>query len=182
MDIGSPYLLYVGRLDVMKNVITLVKAFNLIKDKYTAYKLVLISSYWDYFETEIKPYVKNNDMMDRIVCVHNCSDEELTRWYMGASLFVFPSLREGFGYPPIEASFLKIPVVSSKSDSLEEVTLGLLNYYEPADNHNELSKTIDKCLSFPKSEKELDEIKNIMYDHYSTDTFGKKLFDFLIAQ
>lgn len=179
MNAGYPYLLYVGRLDEMKNVITLVKAFNLIKERYPEYKLVLLSASWSYYNEYIEPIVKENSLDERIVKVVNCSEEDLTKWYKGASMFVFTSLREGFGSPPVEAAYMQIPVVTSTCDSLSEVTRGLLNYYEPATDPESLANTIIRVLDSPPTKEELKNIKDELISNYSIDVFGKKLCDFL---
>lgn len=176
---GYDYLLYVGRMDAMKNVLTLVRAFNEIKDIFPHLNLVLVSTAWGYYEKKIKPFVESHGLINRITKVVNCSDEELVGWYKGTSLFVFPSLREGFGFPPIEAAYLNIPVLTSKADSLEEVTLGLLNYYEPATDSKALAARIVECLNNPPSIEQLEEIKSKYIKHYSVEVFGKRIYELL---
>lgn len=178
-DIGCPYLLFVGRLYRMKNVMTLIKAFDLLKVKYPLLKVVLVSNSVDYWYSDIEPYIKDKGIRDRVLLVESCSDNELLEWYRGASLFVFPSLREGFGFPPIEAGLMRIPVVSSKSDSLGEVTLNLLNYYEPATDEKQLAKVINRVLSTPPSAIELNRIKEEFENHYSINNVAGRICDFL---
>lgn len=179
MKPGYDYLLYVGRMDAMKNVLTLVRAFNEIKDKFPHLNLVLVSTAWGYYEQEIKPFVESHGLIDRITKIVNCSDKELVGWYKGTSLFVFPSLREGFGFPPIEAAYLNIPVLTSKADSLEEVTLGMLNYYEPSTDSKALAARIEECLNNPPSIERLEEIKLEYIKHYSVEVFGKRIYELL---
>ena len=176
---GYKYILYVGRLDVMKNVMTLVKAFNRIKDTVTGYKLVLVSNKWGYWDQVIHPFVKDNGLDEKVVLIKSCSETDLSRWYMGASLFVFPSLREGYGSPPVEAAYMKIPVISTKCDSLEEVTMGLLNYYEPPKNDRALAETIMAVLGNLPSSDELQIIKDTYIQNYSIDVVGKRICDFI---
>lgn len=179
MQPGFKYLLYVGRLCEMKNVMTLIKAFNKIHDKILDYKVVLLSNTDAFWFSKIEPYIKEKCIEDKVVFVKSCSETDLVKWYLGASVFVFPSLREGFGFPPIEAGLLKIPVISSKSDSLEEVTLGLLNYYEPANSEEALSDCIIKVISNPPSKQQLENVQIEYKKHYSLDVVAKKIVDFL---
>ena len=179
MKIGCPYLLYVGRLCQQKNLMTLLKAFNRIKDKYQNYKLVLVSNDGEYWKEIMLPYINEQHIDNRIILTGWCSEEDLSRWYLGASAFVFPSVREGFGSPPLEAAYMEIPVITSKADSLDEVTLGLLNYYEPPMDDEMLASAICKTLENPPSMQRMREIRKEYESHYSIDVIGKRICDFL---
>lgn len=179
MSPGYDYILYVGRLDLMKNISTLLKAYKCLSDKNVNCKLVLVSHTVNYYLSDLLPYVEKNNLQDKIVLVKKCSEYELIRWYMGCKLFVFPSLREGFGFPPIEAGILKAPVLTSKADSLEEVTMGLVNYYDNPTDYIELSEKIKNCLDYPMSNEQLETIRKRFVDNYSINNVGKKICDFL---
>ena len=179
MQTEYDYILYVGRLCDQKNVMTLVKAFTLIMDQYPKLKLVLLAKSGWYWEKIIKPFAVKHRILDRIVLTGQCSEENLSQWYLGAKCFVFPSLREGFGSPPIEAAFMKIPVVTSKADSLEEVTLGLLNYYDPPLDETELSSAIKNVLDNQPSESELNYIQTEYEKKYSINVFGNRICNFI---
>jgi glycosyltransferase involved in cell wall biosynthesis len=59
--------------------------------------------------------------------------DELEAWYGGASVFMFPSRTEGFGFPPLEAMLRSVPVVSSNCGSLPEVLGDAALYHDPDD-------------------------------------------------
>lgn len=69
----------------------------------------------------------------RVIVTGQVSDVELESWYAGARIFLFPSLAEGFGYPPLEAMQRGIPVISSNVASMPEVLGDAALYHGPRD-------------------------------------------------
>ena len=69
----------------------------------------------------------------RVVVTGAVSQSELDSWYSGARMFLFPSLTEGFGYPPLEAMGYGIPVISSNAASMPEVLGDAALYHDPRD-------------------------------------------------
>ena len=94
--------------------------------------------------------------------------EELRYVYENASLFVTTSLNEGFGNTPIEAAFYHCPVICSRCDSLPEVTMGLVDYYEPAMDENCLSEVIIETLSNPPSKARLRMVSDRFKEAYNS--------------
>ena len=132
--------MYISRLVDYKNIITLLRAFNLLKDEIS-HKLVIIGKPTDYWKDMAVPFIKKNSLESRIIHIDNpVREEEIIQYYSSADLFVHPSLMEGFGYPPIEAAILETPVLSSKETALYETTMGLLNYYEPANDEKAMAR------------------------------------------
>jgi len=73
------------------------------------------------------------DLPESIVQVGYVSDEELKAFYEAASCFLFPSLYEGFGIPPLEAMSSGCPVISANTSSIPEVCGDAVLYFEPDD-------------------------------------------------
>lgn len=144
-----PYILNVNTLEPYKNLITLIKAFDLVKD-IIPHKLIVKAAIRPYWNEVIMPYIKEHKLEDRIqlICVE-FSENEMAELYANADLFVSPSLMEGFGYTPIEAALYQIPVVCSKESALYETTMGLLNYYEPAIDADALKVVMLEVLHNP---------------------------------
>ena len=115
------YLLSVGTLEPRKNLTTLFKAYELLPDE--------IKNNWPMVVVGMAGWKEKNILkeMDALIRKGNLiplgylSDEQLSVIYAGAKLFVYPSLYEGFGIPPLEAMACGIPVISSNRASLPEV-------------------------------------------------------------
>lgn len=174
--IKEKYILYVSSFLRHKNVMTLIKAFNQIRDK-VQHQLVLIGRENDLWRKEIMPYIEEHNLMNRIIHIANgVTNEELSQYYKYADLFVHPSYMEGFGYPPIEAAILETPVVTTKVTSLYETTMGLLNYYEDPTDEKELAEKIIYVLTNKPSEERLKEISDSYKKEYNYRTIAKKLY------
>jgi glycosyltransferase involved in cell wall biosynthesis len=121
-----PFLLYAGRISPHKNLVRIIEAFSALKaelekeGKYTDLKLIIIgdeaSKHPDLRRTVIRGGVQNDVRFLGFIPI-----EVLRVFYDAAKIFVFPSLYEGFGLPPLEAMAHGTPVVASNISSLPEV-------------------------------------------------------------
>ncbi len=113
-----PYILYTGNLKPHKNLPVLISAFTRIKDAFPDYRLVLAG-----FEPDrlFRQSLADLGVADRVVVKGYLDQKDLIRFIDGAEFFVFPSLYEGFGFPPLEAMARKKAVISSPGGSLREV-------------------------------------------------------------
>jgi glycosyltransferase involved in cell wall biosynthesis len=120
-NLPSKMILNVGTLEPRKNVVTLIRAFKRLREKGCMdYKLVIAGEKgWLY--KQIFKEVERSDLMQEILFLGVVSDEDLPMLYNCAGIFVYPSLYEGFGLPPLEAMACGIPVITSNTSSLPEV-------------------------------------------------------------
>ncbi len=119
--IDGNYILYTGTLEPRKNVARLVEAFGrLVKAGRIGHKLVIAGKkgwlYDDIFET-----VNRLGLDKDIIFTGYAPYEDLPLLLNGADVFIYPSLYEGFGLPPLEAMACGIPVITSNVSSLPEV-------------------------------------------------------------
>ncbi len=120
----SPYVLYVGGFDRRKNVASLLVAFaRLRQEGRSSHRLVLIGAprKGDPLFYDPGPDLPRLGLVDAVVSTGPLADDELRAFLGGADVFVFPSLDEGFGLPPLEAMACGAPVVCSNASSLPEV-------------------------------------------------------------
>jgi glycosyltransferase involved in cell wall biosynthesis len=125
-QVTYPFVLYAGRISPHKNLVRIIEAFSALRteldkdNKYPDLKLIIIgdelSKNPDLRRTVIKSGVQNDVRFLGFVPV-----EVLRIFYDLAKVFVFPSLYEGFGLPPLEAMVHGTPVVTSNNSSLPEV-------------------------------------------------------------
>ncbi|HLD28071.1 MAG TPA: glycosyltransferase family 1 protein [Patescibacteria group bacterium] len=126
------YLLYIGSAYPHKNLERLISAFDQIIKSRDDLKLVLVGKK-DFFYTGLEKYIKEKyqALSERIVITDYLSDHDLSGLYQGASCYVFPSLIEGFGLPPLEAQKAGLAVVSSNTTCLPEILSGGAIYFDP---------------------------------------------------
>lgn len=130
----TDFILYAGTIDHPgKNAIAVVKAFEELKKsrRYNG-QCVLAGMPGSGFEY-VKEYIEKSEYKDQIVITGFVSDEELVALYSKCSTFVFVSLYEGFGIPPLEALSCGAKVVVSSTSSLPEVVGDIGITVNPAD-------------------------------------------------
>jgi len=129
----SSYILFVGTIEPRKNLLRLVESYRrLIKDTTVVEHLVLAGRLgWDY--DELLRLVASPELSGRVHLAGYVEQRELPGLLTGARLFVYPSLEEGFGFPPLEAMACGVPTISSSSSSLAENLEGAADLVDPAD-------------------------------------------------
>ncbi len=120
---SRPYILYAGGLDFRKNVSALIEAFRSLVPEHPEHMLILVGEYGANrrYYPDLDPLLHSPELAGRALRLSNVNDERLHALYTHADLFVFPSLFEGFGLPPLEAMACGTPVVCSNAASLPEV-------------------------------------------------------------
>jgi len=117
----TPYILWVGRMYSHKNLTRLLYAYSrVIKTDKISHQLVLCGMIaWEY--SSFMKTVKELLLEDKVIFKGYVSDDVLKSIYADASLFVFPSLTEGFGFPMLEAMACGTPVVTSNCGAMAEI-------------------------------------------------------------
>lgn len=169
-----PFILCLNGYGEHKNTLTLIKAYQKIMDE-TELDLICCGGWMDedYWEM-LQAYLQENDLRQR-VHLHFAVPQAQRNWLLGnASLFVTPSLKEGFGRTPVEAAICKIPVISSTCDSLQEATQGVVQYYQNARSVQELSDVMLQSIKNPPKEEMLEEISRKLTDIYKPVRLAEK--------
>jgi alpha-1,3-rhamnosyl/mannosyltransferase len=127
--ISGRYVLSVGTREPRKNLATVVEAFRRV-DADNGTQLVLVGGR-GWLGDELDAALRASG--DRVVVTGFVDDAELVELYRGAACFAFPSLAEGFGFPPLEAMACAAPVISSDRGGLAEVAAGAALIVDPGD-------------------------------------------------
>ncbi|QUS59412.1 glycosyltransferase family 4 protein [Synechocystis sp. PCC 7338] len=145
-DFNLPYFLFVSTLEPRKNVVGLIKAFNLFKQATKApHQLVLIGQLgWKY--EPILEAITNSPHNNEIHRLSYLPNQWLAMFYQRATAFVYPSFYEGFGLPVMEAMNFGLPVITSNGGSLPEVVADSGVLVDPQDIQT-LALALEKIVS-----------------------------------
>ena len=134
----EPYILYVGSEHPRKNLATLLKAFSLMKREHPELRDVKLVKAGRVGGGE-EPYrertlrlIEELGLQRDVIFIDWVPQEKLAALYSQAELFAFPSIYEGFGWPPLEAMACGCPVIASNSTSLPEVLGDAAMYADPS--------------------------------------------------
>ncbi len=167
------YILYVSRIEPRKNQELLVKMFlDLNLDKQ--FELVFIGKS-SIKNKNLNAYLQKLPTVRRKKIYHFESIDQngLMNFYKGAKLFVFPSLCEGFGLPPIEAGALKIPVLCANTTAMSDYDF-FEPYFKDPNNVKEFSISFTNILK-DQDEKRIEKIQKTIRDKYSWKESATKL-------
>lgn len=139
------FVLFLGTIEPRKNLETLVEAFAYLKRMGLPHQLVVAGAKGWQWEP-VFAAVERLGLREEIAFPGYVPYAEQPLWYNAADLFVYPSLYEGFGFPPLEAMACGTPVVSSRTSALPEVVgeAGLL--VDPA-NPEEMADAMRRVLA-----------------------------------
>lgn len=136
------YLLYVGSLVERKNIISLLKAFELLNEPNL--HLLLVGN-GGIYRQKVEQYLKGKPMQQQVRILPNVATRELPVLYRQAQAFVYPSLYEGFGIPIIEALWSGTPVVTTQGGCFAEAG-GPDSLYMDSQNPAVLAQALQKAL------------------------------------
>lgn len=144
--INKKYLLFVGTLEPRKNLARLLKAYSILPDNIKEeYSLVIVGGK-GWGKENVESIVENLDIKNYVNILGYLSDKELENTYKRASLFVMPSLYEGFGLPLVEAMNAGVPLVTSNISSMPEIAGKAAILVDPYDI-NSIKEGIIKVLT-----------------------------------
>jgi alpha-1,3-rhamnosyl/mannosyltransferase len=145
LGVGDDFLLFVGTVEPRKNLLTLVRAFDLLLRETAHRPRLVIAGQRGWLNEELYALVEGAHLRERVLFTGYVTDEELRALYTSCRLTVYPSLYEGFGLPPLEAMACGAPVVASRIPVIEETVGGAALLVPPTDA-GELAAAVARLL------------------------------------
>ncbi|MCB9202268.1 MAG: glycosyltransferase family 4 protein [Flavobacteriales bacterium] len=162
----SNFILYVSRIEPRKNHYFLLKSF--IENKlYEEFCLVCIGTKSMYIPKLERLYNSLSDTIkQKIIFIDNISDDELVNFYKASDFFVYPSLAEGFGIPPLEAGAMKIPVLCSNSTAMKEFNF-FGKFHVDCSSYKEFNSSFIQFIKNKHEQEKLENITTFIKKNYS---------------
>lgn len=152
-EVDGDFIMYVGTAFPHKNLPKLIEAFDILHSERPNLKLVLVGKTEKHY-LELQEWVATHPSRKNIIFTGFVPDSSLKWLYTHCNAYVFASLSEGWGLPPLEAMGYGAPVVSSKASVMPEV-LGDAAYYFDATKPKDIANKVGDVLSDSKLREKL---------------------------
>lgn len=172
LNLPNVYVLYLGSNKPHKNLLRLLEAWASIKTE----AVLVIAGAWDSRYPQAQQFVAQYGLQTRVQFRHNVPEPLLPALISGARVFVFPSVHEGFGLPPLEAMACGTPVVCGHASSLPEVVGEAAIVFDPF-NVQDMTATISSVLEnanlrFEMRAKGLHQAKQFTWERTARELMG----------
>lgn len=142
LGVNDEFLLTVGTLEPRKNLAVLVSAFEaLMRERPGSKTQLVIAGGQGWLSEALFTAIKKSPVRDRILLTDYLHDEDLRTLYSSCRAFIYPSVYEGFGLPPLEAMACGAPVIASRIPAIEETTAAAALLFNPQ-SQEELTKRL----------------------------------------
>lgn len=149
LNIEPPYLLYAGSYEPRKNLIKAVRAYAEAARSRRLPPLVLLVERESGYRASAMDSIEGLGLGEPIKLIHSLTGAELATVFAEASLLLYPSLYEGFGFPPLQAMALGVPVVASEYGALPEILGQAAHFVDPTSTAS-ISQAIVEVLDDPE--------------------------------
>jgi len=172
--INGSYMLAFGGIDPRKNTELIINMFIESKGKEQINEKLVIVGIPNWKQTKFYNVVQKSECRDNIIFTNFVSEEDLVLLYNSASVFLYPSLYEGFGIPPLEAMACGVPVITSNTTSIPEVVGNAALLINPRDGEDIkkalLSLLNDEMLRKDLIKRGLEQVKKFSWGKMAEET------------
>lgn len=173
-SVQSPYLLYVGTIEPRKNLARLIRAYEQLRDESNFSHQLVLAGGNGWGTEEVHRTAQESKYTKDIIFTGYISGAEKSALYAGAAAFLFPSLYEGFGIPPLEAMRFGCPVVCADAASLPEVVGEAAVLVDPM-NTASISRGIWRVLSDVDYAARLSALGSDQVEKFTWEASAQKL-------
>jgi glycosyltransferase involved in cell wall biosynthesis len=184
LNLPDSFLLYLGNVKPHKNLICLLKALKILKSSgLSEIKLVIVGKKEGFIteESSIYNFIREEGLQDNILFTGFIPNEQVPALYNLAKIFIFPSLYEGFGLPPIEAMACGCPTIVSSAASLPEICQDACVYFNPNDPA-ELAGKIKLLLNDGQLRSQLVNQGLELVQHYNWEKAALQFKNIILSQ
>ena len=178
-NISGPYILFVGTIEPRKNLIVLLEAFRIFKEKNESPLSLVIAGGTGWKSDLFFNKLKDHPYKDEIICTGFIDTSDLPTLYSQATVFVYPSLYEGFGLPVLEALSCGTPVISANNSSLTEAG-GEVSFYFDANDPFALAEQLNKIIGDPNLREKIAQQQKDHVNNFDWDKFAVKFWDLIV--
>jgi glycosyltransferase involved in cell wall biosynthesis len=154
LGIRDNFILFVGTIEPRKNLLTLARAFDQILRQTSLRPQLVIAGKEGWLMNDLFRFINRAGIQDDVCFTGYLGDDDLRALYSSCTLFVYPSLYEGFGLPPLEAMACGAPVITSRIPPIMETVETAAYLVDPA-NAQELASAIVRLLEDPGAREQL---------------------------
>lgn len=166
------YVLNVGALEERKNQKLILQAMQSSK---LDFPVVIVGRETEYAQ-KLRDYIRQNQLESRVLLLSDVPVSDIVAIYQMASLFVYPSLFEGFGIPIVEAMQSGLPVIAASGSCMEE-SGGKGSLYVSPHNAEELAEKIDLVLGNENQRERMLQLNKVHLQMFTDETIAQKLND-----
>jgi glycosyltransferase involved in cell wall biosynthesis len=145
-NLPEKFILFLGTIEPRKNIIGLIEAFEILRNKYPTVDHLVIAGAPGWKNEKIFARAKISKYADKIHFINFVAPEDKNALYAAANLFVYPSFYEGFGFPVLEAMSIGTPVITSNRSSLPEIA-GSAAYFVDPTRPDQLALAMNELLT-----------------------------------
>lgn len=171
-NLPTEFMLSVGALEERKNHIEILKA---MVSQNIDFPLVIIGNETDY-TTQLHQFIANNHLQDRVTILSGVPFTDFPTIYQSASLFIYPSLFEGFGIPVLEALCSETPVIATTGSCLEESGGPGSCYVSPTD-YDELGAQICNILGNKELQQQMIAVGKNYSERFTDEAIAQNLWN-----
>ncbi len=167
-NLPETFLLNVGTIEERKNALSIVKALQHID-----VPLVIVGRKTKYYQ-QIQDFISKNTLKNQVLFLEGLTLDELATIYQLATIFIYPSIFEGFGIPIIEALYSNTPVITSKGGVFPEAGGEATVYIDPY-NEEEMVQAINLLLTSKEKREEIARKGQIFVQKFNDSNIAKNI-------